>query len=181
MKIRTAGSWLRRATWIGTTTLVVIMSVLWARSGWRQDRAYVITDELSMYEVFSQNGLLGFEYNRHPRLSDPKPRWHYSASGVREPGMWSGIADGVEHGWIGVLGVGVSERRPGWFAVTCSYPTLIVALLLPVMVRGLLVLRPGRGHGCCRSCGYDLRGSPGDSCPECGASGDSVVPPRRAS
>ena len=71
-------------------------------------------------------------------------------------------------GYIGgdVSQFGMPSRRevyaPAWFAVTVLFAPLAL----------LTVRRLHRGRrarvGCCASCGYDLRATPG-RCPECGA------------
>jgi hypothetical protein len=68
----------------------------------------------------------------------------------------------------------LTDPTKGW---TYSWTTVAFPLWLPTLVFGVwpgvwLVFwvrrRRWRRAGCCRECGYDLRGSPGPRCPECG-------------
>ena len=60
-------------------------------------------------------------------------------------------------------------------AVACAIGAImllfnpLVALVFRRKIRALLQEVGNQGHRACAVCGYDLRGSPGDTCPECGA------------
>lgn len=67
-----------------------------------------------------------------------------------------------------------SEASPGvWIAIYC--PVVAILLLLAGRVRARLLAIEWGLNGCCEVCGYDLRASQSDRCPECGS---AVVAPR---
>lgn len=75
--------------------------------------------------------------------------------------------------------LGVLRREVDWwscppfgiFGIAISYRLLVLVFttlgIIPIAVAGFRVRRRSR-RGRCTACGYDLRGSPGGVCPECG-------------
>ena len=61
-----------------------------------------------------------------------------------------------------------AKNQPYW-ALVVPHWAAAAASLLPVGAAIISLVRGGRrvAKGCCKHCGYDLRGSPG-RCPECG-------------
>ena len=74
--------------------------------------------------------------------------------------------------------------RPIWpgFAINTVFYALVLWLLFAAPF-ALRRLRGGRRikRGLCPKCAYDLRGSSGETCPECGAAGTEVMSIRRGS
>lgn len=114
---------------------------------------------------------LGTERFSHPygtiwltgKMASEEPTWatrlrrlgfHWAAS-PREPLR---AFDDPMTLWTTVRAVGA----PYWFVL------LLTAILPARRLRRWLAMRSRLRKGLCRSCGYDLRGSP-DRCPECGA------------
>jgi len=67
--------------------------------------------------------------------------------------------------------------RPVWFGMIAN--TLFYALLTLMLIFTISALRARhrRTRGLCLACGYDLRGTPGPVCPECGATRPESSPP----
>jgi hypothetical protein len=75
-------------------------------------------------------------------------------------------------------GLGLSKGREPWYlvqwVVTVPFPWLLAVASIPCVL--WLVMRLRRHpSGFCRRCDYDLRGSPGPTCPECGAAQASTA------
>ena len=68
---------------------------------------------------------------------------------------------GFGFSWFYVFGDGFGLVAVPWWAVVLWFAVASLGCVL-----ALRRMRPG--PGCCRACGYDLRGSAG-ACPECGA------------
>lgn len=122
-----------------------------------------------------------------PKHEDPDH--HYSIAAYEHTGgcqlvmAWNmSTSLGIAHEiWNGAnLKAWHSSQAPGrhYYAVELEYrlPAGLFAVLPLLWILLLLWKRFRRGHppGCCASCGYDLRASPG-RCPECG-----TVPPGKA-
>ena len=56
-----------------------------------------------------------------------------------------------------------------YFAIPSWFLTLFFAAFPLVRVHSLYRTRKRKKLGLCLTCGYDLRGTPGDRCPECGS------------
>jgi hypothetical protein len=85
-------------------------------------------------------------------------------------------SNGFDHPAGSFLGVGWGTFGRGspvqaWVRLPLWLPVLLAAGLASISVRASWrEFRRGRSAaGRCRSCGYDLRGSEGKSCPECGS------------
>lgn len=83
---------------------------------------------------------------------------------------------GIEFGRSEPLGNSVSR---GWqLSVPCSFVTVLLGI--PPAFESVRLWRSARRRwrsrrGLCPGCGYDMRGSPGGTCPECGAEGGGVT------
>jgi hypothetical protein len=69
-----------------------------------------------------------------------------------------------------VVGTGISGALVLRWDVAdwVGLPVTLVCLILGCAVGMARVKPPRKLEGCCPECGYDLRGSPGPRCPECG-------------
>lgn len=64
---------------------------------------------------------------------------------------------------------GVAASLPSWPPFVAAAAFLLVCLVLLPVIETRARRRRRLAAGCCTRCGYDLRGSDGTSCPECGA------------
>ena len=88
------------------------------------------------------------------RAGDGTPTWIEPARGCRAGAACVALLRGERHAWLAV---------PHWLFV-------LPLLILPAVYGGTAGRRIYRARaGMCVTCGYDLRGSPGPRCPECGA------------
>lgn len=78
-----------------------------------------------------------------------------------KPGFWASIAPRSPFPWPQFD----IELRPGHIKVPVIYAALIAGL--PAITASYLRSRR-LPPGACRGCGYDLRGTSGKTCPECG-------------
>lgn len=90
----------------------------------------------------------GIELIRNPGSLEQKPEWQWNGWYSRPSFYRFPIFDGVVY----LLGI------PGWL--------LMCMTILPTAF--ILARRRKYGASQCRQCGYDLRGTPGSACSECG-------------
>jgi len=88
----------------------------------------------------------------------PPTAWR---SGILGSAQWPAF-NGIDNDWKRL------PIRPIWpgFLINTLFYTIVLWLLIPgpFALRRLIRIKRGR----CRKCGYDLRGTPGSGCPECG-------------
>lgn len=91
---------------------------------------------------------------------------------------------------IAGVGYGITERvhrwrhpSDDWYDIVAFFSLVLNLCVVPVA--GIIVMAIGRAFertrrakyaSCCDTCGYDLRGSPGTRCPECGHETDKPTP-----
>jgi hypothetical protein len=125
------------------------LTLLWLRSYWLADHFDVPYKRLQTM-ILSESGSLSFCW-----INPPAPRfgWHsFSPQGGSAFGFGFVRADGP----VSIL------FFPHWL------PAGLFAVLPTVWFVGRHLAR--RRGDVCGACGYDLRGTPGWRCPECGAS-----------
>jgi hypothetical protein len=102
---------------------------------------------------------------------------------IRGPGAMGTVILGPESRWrptvssgaVGVIG-GPSGKATIMRVSALYVPLWTWSVGLGVLAALLWWFGPRVvGEGCCANCGYDLRGTPGGRCPECGRPGAGVV------
>lgn len=77
--------------------------------------------------------------------------------------------------WIPVIKTGRFEfGSDGWIVFALMFGAIGVSAYC--FYRAVRLRMPPKDNGCCRRCGYDLRGNTSGVCPECGAASDRAEP-----
>jgi hypothetical protein len=170
--------------------LCLAVMVLWVRSFWVGEQWYVsrtkwsaVPDDPRMVRwsetagwLITGRGGLAVEVRTQsftaPRADAPGPKiersWRLAEKPVY-PEAWptDTLPRRLGFGyWVATYNNVTLNRRvwaPAWFVVA------LTALLPALDARLLVRARRARRVGRCFSCGYDLRGTSGGRCPECGA------------
>lgn len=176
---------------LGLTAAVVGM---WGRSMQTNDSVKISLPARSTLQLQSCGGVIMAEvvqYEKHFDELDRAPLWSWDVQdahendgevrGARSMGLPVEFAWDQPH-WR--LARGRLPTRPpmipvGWTYTQVNFPYWAVALVVSIpLIVGLGVMtRQGmRGRrGRCPLCGYDLRATEGEVCPECGAGFERVV------
>ncbi|MCC7408404.1 MAG: hypothetical protein IT442_10040 [Phycisphaeraceae bacterium] len=187
--------WLAFAS-LGLTVAVVGM---WGRSTQTDDTFKMSLPARSALELDSCGGVilaLVIRYEKGIDELDRAPLWSWSSELAHgrdgDFGAMQSMGIPVDYPWDRPhwkLARGRLPTRPpripvGWSYTQVNFPYWAVALVVsaPLVVGLGVMMRQGvRGRrGRCPLCGYDLRGTEGEACPECGAGFERVVRVRLA-
>lgn len=140
----TAAHTLLRKTWDPVERRATIGGLQFAEGCVSLKHRYYVVDDPLEAAALASRATGKIEHAPSRRRTDLLPPWYYAAEEF--PG-----------------GKGELEiRMPLW-------PIALVTAILPAVWARRYMRRPRLNRpGCCRTCGYDLRGSP-ERCPECGA------------
>ena len=162
--------------------LCVAVCVLWARSIGNMSFKKWVRPELTV-QVSEIDGVLGIMVSRDSMLSPlvrvPDPLGFFQYRGPIPPGRdRTTLMQPSFNAWGFGAFSGMTLGRPkgNWriggrrlLMVSTPYwlPALCAAVLPVVAARRFIRRRRRTAAGCCPTCGYDLRATPG-RCPECG-------------
>jgi hypothetical protein len=162
----------RKTMWVLSVTCFVLLAATWIRSHWRFDRVFI--SHVQYLEMTVSGG------QAYVTWSDDGPpeervslRWWSRPQGST-PSIPSGRI--VYAGWR-QLGFGAGRESSFYGGVPAVFRRVVVPIWFPICLALAwptyrLATRMSRRNrlrrGCCPTCGYDLRATPG-GCPECGA------------
>jgi hypothetical protein len=150
--------------------MLIGVLTLWLRSYYYRDYCWE-SGARSGWSMDSEKGELVFNRWQSQRDIVSPSSLTWLASPVH-PGreLFKGV--GYDHGASDIAASGTLVRASAW-AIWWPHWLLVVLFAMGSASTSAIVFKKAkrarrRKMGCCSACGYDLRGSAGEVCPECG-------------
>ncbi|HEV8379459.1 MAG TPA: hypothetical protein VGP99_11465 [Tepidisphaeraceae bacterium] len=157
------------------------LSILWVRSQKRVDEV-MFTSGHSHHEIASYQG--GIQYMVMHEWTLPAEMVHGQFDLALFDDVWSvnGLSPAARRQGLGFISANGDTAGPGGVVhpfglFRLPYWALMAPFVIVLLRQAMIVRRQWkRGRlGLCRRCGYDLRESRGEKCPECGAETEATA------